>query len=245
MRNKWFRILYGILLAIFLLSATALLLRLAALRENREFYQEMSEEEISLPMETEERAQSALSLRFSHAAETYADLALWLQIPQTTVDYPVMLGEDNQFYLQHLPDGSKNGLGTPFLDYRTKADARHLVIYGHNGVDGAIFGALKQFESPEFLSAHPAITLATAEEEFVCPIFSVRRVSAESEAYTLDFETDAAFAAYIAEAAEASIYPIAIAEGDAARIVTLSTCTQRSSERLIVQALLCEGAELK
>lgn len=36
---------------------------------------------------------------------------------------------------------------------------------------GAIFGALKQFESAEFLSAHPAIALATAEGEFVCSIF--------------------------------------------------------------------------
>ena len=55
-----------------------------------------------------------LSMRLLEFADDYPGAVVWLQIPDTSVDYPVMLGADNQFYLNHLPDGSKNALGSLF-----------------------------------------------------------------------------------------------------------------------------------
>ena len=88
-------------------------------------------------------------------ADDYPGTVMWLQITNTSVDYPVMLGADNQFYLNHLPDGSKNALGSLFLDYRTNEDSNHLIIYGHNGSGGKMFGLLKRYESQDYWGEHP------------------------------------------------------------------------------------------
>lgn len=245
-RNKFFKICYGLSLIVFLISGLALLVRLAAMHRSDEFYQQLIErteksDTIDDVDMTKDAGRSILSLRLLLAQKDCPDMAAWLQIQGTSIDYPVMLGEDNQFYLKHLPDGRENALGSLFFDYRTTKDSRHLIIYGHNGAGGNMFGRLKRYESADYFAKHPAITLATAEDEYICPIFSVQRVSAEDALYSMEFEDTEALMNYVKETAAQSLYPIDIQEGTATRIVTLSTCTEWNDQRLIVQALMQDG----
>lgn len=246
--GKIFRFCYLLTLAILVISGGALALRLTELRRGDTFYAQAGGTGETAPLpaapaeELEDEAPEVpeLSARLSQFAKTYPEAAAWLQIPDTPLDYPVMLGTDNRFYLDHLPDGSRNDLGSLFLDYRTCADSVHLIVYGHNGAGGKMFGLLKQYESPDCFSEHPALTLAVAERVVVCPIFSVRRVEAGGDAYRLEFEEDGSLQDYIRRAAAESLYPIE-ADGEAAAgVVTLSTCTGWGNQRLIVQALLPE-----
>ena len=179
-----------------------------------------------------------LSLHLAQFAEEYHDAAIWLQLPDTSLDYPVMLGVDNQFYLNHLPDGSKNALGSLFLDYRTNEDSVHLIVYGHNGSGGEMFGLLKQYESQDYFLEHKTLTVATSDAIYVCPIFSVRRVEADSDAYRLEFEDNDSLVSYINQAAAESLYQIDVELEDATRVLTLSTCTGWRNQRFIVQALI-------
>ena len=171
-------------------------------------------------------------------ADDYPGTVMWLQITNTSVDYPVMLGADNQFYLNHLPDGSKNALGSLFLDYRTNEDSNHLIIYGHNGSGGKMFGLLKRYESQDYWGEHPALTVATSDSVYICPIFSVRRVEADSDAYKLEFEDNDSLVSYMNQAASESLYQIDIDLADAAKVLTLSTCTGWHNQRFIVQAVM-------
>jgi len=179
-----------------------------------------------------------LSLRLSHFAEEYSDAAIWLQIPDTTLDYPVMLGADNQFYLNHLPNGDKNALGSLFLDCRTNEDSVHLIVYGHNGSSGKMFGLLKQYESQDYFLEHKTLTVAASDAVYVCPIFSVRRVEAGGNVYRLEFEDNNSLTDYIIQAAAESLYKIDVELDDAARVLTLSTCTGWLNQRFIVQAVM-------
>ena len=179
-----------------------------------------------------------LSLYLSRFAEKYPDAAIWLQLPDTTLNYPVMLGTDNQFYLNHLPDSNKNALGSLFLDYRTNEDSIHLIVYGHNGSGGKMFGLLKQYESQDYFSEHQPLTIATLDGVYACPIFSVRRVHADRGAYRLEFEDGGSLIRYINQAAEESLYPINIDLADASKVLTLSTCTGWHNQRFIVQAVM-------
>ncbi len=154
-----------------------------------------------------------------------------------------MQGSDNQYYLDHLPDGSSNVLGSLFLDYRCSVDSAHLVVYGHNGSGGRMLGLLKNYASQDYYRKHPDVILAFADVQYVCHIFSVRRVEADSSAYTLDLEDSAARERYIRQAAAASIYPVLDVEESCdgkERILTMSTCTGWGNQRLLVQALLSE-----
>lgn len=260
-RNKLFDGFYILILAVFILSGTALAARLAELERGNQFYEQLEERTELLPAASvnpsppadgavrpaasKEQEQEPvppesheLSRRLSQFAGEYPDAALWLQLLDTPLDYPVMLGIDNQFYLNHLPDGSKNNLGSLFLDYRTNADSVHLIVYGHNGSGGRMFGLLKQYESEDYLLEHRTLTAATPDSVYICPIFSVRRVEAGGGAYRLEFENGGSLAEYIRQAAAESLYPIEMDFADAVGVLTLSTCTGWRNQRLIVQALI-------
>lgn len=248
-RSKIFRGLYLLVLAVFAVSGAALAVRSAELRQGNEFYAQLGEAPPpaappvpsappAAPEPVPEPAPDPLSLRLVQFAGDYPDAVLWLQLPDTSLDYPVMLGADNQFYLNHLPDGSKNALGSLFLDCRTCADGLHLIVYGHNGAGGKMFGLLKQYESPDYYSAHPALTIAAPDAVYVCPVFSVRRVEADGDAYQPAFADRDSLLAYLRQAAAESLYQTGADPADAAGVLTLSTCTGRRSQRLLVQALL-------
>nr|WP_325185985.1 class B sortase [uncultured Oscillibacter sp.] len=258
-RSKAFWYFYALVLLAFLGSSTALGLRSAELRRGSAFYAGLEETspasaasaESSPPMSAArpaapgepEREAVPLrpgepSLRLARFAEEYPDAVLWLQLPDTALDYPVMLGTDNQFYLDHLPDGDENALGSLFLDCRTHEDSVHLIVYGHNGAGGKMFGLLKQYESQDYFLEHKTLILAAPDNAYVCPIFSVRRVEAGGGAYQLEFGDGGSLSEYIDQAAADSLYPVDVELGAAARVLTLSTCTGWRGERFIVQALI-------
>lgn len=243
-RKDALRFFYILCLAVFMFSGVWLAVRSAELRRGNKFYEQTKE-----AIETGEGLPkreivgdgpetSELSLQLARFSGEYPETAAWLQIPGTPVDYPVMLGIDNRFYLNHLPDGSRNTLGSLFLDYRAGVDGSHLVIYGHNSLGGKMFGGLKKYESPDYYAEHKTLTVALGDSVYVCPIFSVRRVEADSGTYQIDFKDKAAMMDYAAQAATESIYPIDVNLNDMERIVTLSTCTSSRNQRLIVQAAL-------
>lgn len=259
--SRTFRYFYILTLTVFVSFGTALVIRSVEVQRGNEFYAQIEEREnllstvsvtLAPPMTSPVRPAvpkdqeyepvlleiHELSLYFSQFAEEYPDTAIWLQLPDTSLDYPVMLGTDNQFYLNHLPNGNKNALGSLFLDYRTNEDSVHLIVYGHNGAGGKMFGLLKQYESQDYFLGHKTLTVATSDAVYICPIFSVRRVEADGNAYQLEFENDSSLTDYINQAAEESLYPIDVELEDAVRVLTLSTCTGWHNQRLIVQAVM-------
>lgn len=261
--SKGFRCVYLLLLTVFVTFGTVLLIRLAELRRGNAFYGRSREAVLSAapaapappgdsgdrtaaPEEREPGPPEAweLSRRLAQFAEEYPDAVLWLRLPGTPLDNPVMLGGDNRFYLNHLPDGTRNVLGSLFLDYRTGEDGPHLIVYGHNGSGGRMFGLLKQFESQDYFLEHRTLSLAAADAVYACPIFSVRRVDADSAAYRLEFADRGGLMEYIRQAAAESLYQIEADPEDAAGVLTLSTCTGRHSQRLLVQALIREGPDV-
>ena len=150
-KSKIFQFLYGVILAIFIIFGTMLMIRSVELHRGNSFYEQAAEAEkqvsaasvnstlsiapaVWTTMPEARECESVLpkinelSLHLSQFVGKYPETAIWLKIPDTSLDYPVMLGKDNQFYLNHLPDGRKSALGSLFLDYRTKEDSVHLIV---------------------------------------------------------------------------------------------------------------------
>ena len=94
------------------------------------------------------------------------DMAAWLQIPGTNVDYPVMwTPEDETYYLYRAFDGSENKNGCLLLDTDSCLDplTTNLIIHGHNMKSGAMFGNLTDYENKDFYETHKNIILYTEE----------------------------------------------------------------------------------
>ena len=127
--------------------------------DNRQYYRQV--EEMAFPEkdtqedETEPNADNPTTeiddFDYQSLLDENADCIGWLKISDTDISYPVVLGEDNEYYLHH--DFQKNYAicGTLMLDYRNDIDARqeHLIIYGHQMKDGSMFKQLNGYKKEE------------------------------------------------------------------------------------------------
>lgn len=106
------------------------------------------------------------------------DMAAWISIPGTNIDYPVMwTPEDEQYYLYRGFDGSSNKNGCLILDTDSCLDplTTNLIIHGHNMKSGAMFGNLTDYESKDYYDEHKEIILYTEECERHYEIIAVFR----------------------------------------------------------------------
>lgn len=100
------------------------------------------------------------------------------------MNYPIVQREgDNEYYLDHLFNGSVNESGTIFADYRnTQPFAEwNTVLYGHNMKDGSMFGIMDEYGSMDFYNQHPIMYIITPEKDYkveICSAFLTRVDSA-------------------------------------------------------------------
>lgn len=94
------------------------------------------------------------------------DMAGWLIIPGTVIDYPIMWtpGDEN-YYLYRDFNKKDNDNGCLILDTDSCLDplTTNLIIHGHNMKSGAMFGNLTDYENEEYYKEHKQIILYTEE----------------------------------------------------------------------------------
>jgi SrtB family sortase len=94
------------------------------------------------------------------------DLAGWITISDTGIDFPVMQ-RDNSFYLTHGFDGKWDKDGLPFMDSRCLLRegmfSVNTLIYGHN-MDGQVFRDLTFYRELDYYKEHPFVTFDTIHD---------------------------------------------------------------------------------
>ena len=137
--------------------------------DNRQNYRQM--EEIAFPeKDTEDDDTESNSYNpmteiddFDYQSLLYenSDCIGWLKIEGTDISYPVVQGEDNEFYLHHDFQKRYAICGTLMLDCRNDIEAgqEHLIIYGHQMKDGSMFKQLNGYKKEEYYREHKEITL--------------------------------------------------------------------------------------
>lgn len=164
-----------------------------------------------------------------------SDYACWINIPDTDISYPVVMPEDNDFYVRRTFEKKYAVSGTLFIDAfsEKKLDQDNLIIYGHNMKNGSMFGTLKKFKDKDYFDKHQYIEIYTPDEIRVYQIFSVRDVSSDIDTlnYALDnFDKKE----YIEKAINESVQSRNVKEG---QIITLYTCVGDYSRRLLVSGV--------
>lgn len=88
------------------------------------------------------------------------DMAGWLTIADTEIDYPILQSTDNDYYLHHNYKNEKARAGSIFKDYRNTNEFldKNTIIYGHNMKDGSMFADLRKYLDKDFLAAHPTFS---------------------------------------------------------------------------------------
>ena len=70
----------------------------------------------------ESEKETGKEIDFEGLRKINEDLVAWIQIPGIGLDYPVVQGEDNEYYLYHTFQKENNKAGSIFLDYRNHDD---------------------------------------------------------------------------------------------------------------------------
>lgn len=168
----------------------------------------------------------------SEAKKEWPDIVGILEAGKDTVEY-VVQGTDNDFYLGHNYKGESSDAGAAFLDARASLDPRskNLIIHGHNMRNDAIFGALDNYSSPDYLKNNPLIYFYTETEKQVYVPFAVTDVNVDPEADNYfkitewNFDTDQDFLNYAGYYKSHSLYNIPTDITAEDELLLLSTCS--------------------
>lgn len=161
------------------------------------------------------------------------DIVAWLKCEDIGMDFPVVRGENNDYYLNHLPNGDSNYMGAIFMDYRNSADFsdKNSLIYGHALSSGDMFTVLKSYRNQAFYDEHPVISLYTPDNNYEIVLLAgyVVDSSVTSEIPPIHFADEAAFEQFLEEAKRRSTFWSEAAADADDTLVTLATCAYPSS----------------
>lgn len=167
------------------------------------------------------------------------DYVGWLTINDTAIDYPVVRGLDNDYYLNHNFYREDDLLGAIFMDYRNvgMGKDKHSVIYGHYSKHGQMFKDLDRYLSEDFLTSHPEFTLSDAFSDRVYKVFSVHHSYADPTFINLTFENNE-FIDFTESLKNQSLFSIDTPVSSDAKILTLVTCNYTvNNGRLFIHAV--------
>lgn len=181
---------------------------------------------------------------FEGLREKNPDVVAWIQIPALEgLNYPVVIGEDNAYYVNRNWENQESEEGAIFLDFRNSSDFSqpHNILYGHCMKDGTMFQPLGQWEKESFLrGSDRTVLLYLPEEVRVYEIIGSERVNAlDSRVYKTDYAAGDTWADAIGETLRHLWYDSDVEYDGNSKILTLSTC-MGGDQRLTVHAICVE-----
>lgn len=167
------------------------------------------------------------------------DTAAWLDIPGTTISYPILFGAGNDHYETHNFFGEENRGGAVFLDERSDLWAPNVVIFAQNMTDGSMFAPLKDYQDKSFFDEHQAIMIYLPDGTVKqYQVFAAYTASDGGSSFQNAFQSEEEFQKYLqAMQALSKNDPSALPAGNA--MLTLATVEKgEDTAKYVVQAVL-------
>lgn len=155
------------------------------------------------------------------------DIVGWIYLEGTEINYPVVRGSDNSYYLNKLYDGTSNGSGSIFMDYRNEPNFvdKNNILYGHSMKNGTMFTAIKRFKNQAYYDEHPVALLMTPEKNYKVEFFTGYIANVEQDAWDYYFDTEEDFQHWLDSSKSKSTFASEVVPTVDDEILTLSTCT--------------------
>ncbi len=172
------------------------------------------------------------------------DVCAWIQIDGIeVVDYPIMQSAaeaDDNFYLDHDINGASKRAGSIYIQKLNSKDFDdpNTLIYGHNMLNGTMFGQLKKFRNKDFFNQNRNIYIYTPGHILKYEIVSAFVYDDRHILNSFNFEAEDERQQFFDECLNPTSLTKQVAEGATLgaddKIITLSTCTSNDSERYLV-----------
>jgi len=105
----------------------------------------------------------------------------WIRIDDTNINYPVVQGSDNAWFLNRNYKGDFATAGSLFLDYRNDRNFndQFSIIYGHRMGNGEMFSDIQKFKNEVFFNEHKNGTLSLRERFLHLQVIAYAEINAD------------------------------------------------------------------
>ena len=187
----------------------------------------------------------SINIDFKSLKEQNSDIIAYLKVNGTNIDYIVVKGKDNSYYLKHNFNKEYNIAGWIFADYHNLFDEsdRNIVIFGHNTKDGSMFGTLKNVldKSWQENKENFEIILVTEKGQYKYQVFSTYQITPEDYYINTIYNNDNEFNEFLNKVKSRSNYNYNIEVNSNDKVLTLSSCIGDGKKRVVLHAKLIEN----
>lgn len=198
---------------------------------------------------TEKKSKRILQLE--ELAKINNEIVGWLEIEGTNINFPVLQGKDNDYYLNNNYKKEKAKTGSIFLDKEVdlKNGCYNYLIYGHRDTGGLMFEDLMKYKKEDFYKNHKKIRFTTLMQDSDYEIVSVFNSQVyykdEREAFKyyqfVNASDEKKYNKFVNSAKKISIYDTGVNAKYGDQLLTLSTCEYSKKHGRFV--ILCKRME--
>lgn len=163
---------------------------------------------------------------FEALAEINPDVVGWLSLEDTVINYPIVQGSDNEYYLHHLFTKEYNNTGCIFMDVDNAKDFSDLntVLYAHHMRNGSMFAELEGYRDQEYYDTHRELVLQTPSGNYLVEPFAGLLTDGYSDYIQIGFQDSDSFLSYVNQMRSQSTFQSDVTITAEDRILTMSTC---------------------
>lgn len=251
--SKKRKIIFWIAIIILALCVGYLVYYFVGKQERSKVYNDIKEQAVTKdePSTKEEPVKedttAEIPIDFATLQAQYPDLYAWIEIPGIEeLSYPIMQSlTDDTYYLDYTIDGVYGYPGSIYTESTNAKDFTdfNTIVYGHDMLDGTMFGSLKNYRDQDFFNNHRTITVYTPEHILTYQVFAAVTFDDRHILNTYDFSDPGARQDYITAisslAGGENIVADDVAVNTDSKILTLSTCiSDQPTSRFLIQAVL-------
>ncbi len=180
-------------------------------------------------------------VNFEDLKKINEDVVAWIKIADTTVNYPIVQSQDNEYYLQRDLNKRYSTCGWIFMNFKNNSNFtdRNTTIFGHNIKSGLMFKDLLKIYKNE-LGNDVTIEIYTEHEKMEFAVYSSYMIEPEEYA-TQVLTTEEQEEKYISEILKRSSITYNIVPTKKDKLITLSTCDNSGQNRILIHGVYVGG----
>ena len=173
--------------------------------------------------------QPPITVDFKSLASVSDNVIGWIYCEDTVINYPIVCGVDNEYYLERDYRGNFDPGGSIFSDaanIKGFVDS-NIILYGHHMPDMSMFATLKYWQDQDYYNKHPVMWILTPEQNYRMELFSAYPTSAISDTYSIFRSPGPELEQYLQFVVNNSTIRTSVELDPYAKYVVLSTCAYR------------------
>lgn len=180
-----------------------------------------------------------INVNFNELLQKNPDTVGWIKVNGTKVNYPIVQTDNNDYYLKHDFNKRNNINGWVYADYRVNFTnfGKNTIIYAHNLTNRTMFGSLVETQKQYWYTNedNKYIKISTPTSNSVWAVFSTYTIEPITDYLRTNFKNHN-YQEFLNKMKARSIYDFGIEVTEDDKILTLSTCNDAGTKRIVVQA---------